>query len=56
MNAYELAKKMKVSPVTIYTWVKEGLPHTVDKKGNRYRMIFDLVESKQWLKQKRKGD
>ena len=54
MNAYALAKKMKVSAVTIYTWVKEGLPHTVEKKGNRYGMVFDLAESKQWLKDRKK--
>ncbi len=53
MNAYELARKMKVSHTTIYTWVREGLPYKEERSGLRIRMVFDLIEVKEWAKNRR---
>jgi len=51
VNAYQLAKKMKVSHTTIYSWVEKGLPYEHITIGKRISMRFDLEKVKEWLKE-----
>jgi len=54
VNAYQLAKKMKVSHTTIYSWVEKGLPYEHITIGKRISMRFDLDKVKEWV-QKNQG-
>jgi DNA-binding transcriptional MerR regulator len=56
MTRNELAKKMKVTPKTIFEWQKiDGFPkNKVFINGIKWRYNFDVVKVKQWLEE-RKG-
>ena len=54
IGAYELADILGCKPVTIYSWLKKGLPHTVKMQGMREVKQFDIQEVKEWLSNQRK--
>lgn len=47
IGATNLAKELGISRITVYTYIKEGMPH--HRKSER-KIIFDLDEVKEWLK------
>lgn len=51
MNAYQLARRLKVSHTTIYRWVEMGMPHRKTQSGLRSIMRFDLDEVREWKKE-----
>ena len=51
VNAYQLARKMKVSHTTIYSWVEKGLPYEHVTIGKRISMRFDLDKVKEWVQE-----
>lgn len=53
LNAYELAKRLKVSHTTIYRWVKIGLPCEKRKSGLTTISRFNLDDVRKWIKENR---
>lgn len=55
LNAYELAKRLKVSHTTVYRWVEQGMP--VEKKRSGLRTIsrFNIEDVRKWIKENRVG-
>lgn len=49
VSAYKLAEILKVSPVTVYEYVKKGMPHTEEREGLRVLKRFDPELCQQWL-------
>jgi hypothetical protein len=50
MTRNELAKKMKVTPKTIFEWQKRGCPKKkVPKAFGTWRWDFTITEVKDWL-------
>lgn len=53
IGAYELAKKIGCSNVTIYGWVKKGLPYTTVRQGLKEVKQFDYKEVLKWIKEQK---
>lgn len=53
LSAYELADRVGCKPVTIYDWVKRGLPYTTTYKGLRKVMQFDYEKVIQWIQEQK---
>lgn len=51
IGAYELAEKIGCTNATIYTWVKKGLPHTVERRGLKAIKRFDYNEVLKWIEE-----
>lgn len=56
VGAYELADILGCKPVTIYAWLKKGLPYTVKMQGMREIKQFDIDEVKKWIKDQRRKE
>ena len=54
VSAYEVAKRFKVTPPTVYEWIKKGLPYTTKKVGLKESKYFDLEEVRQWVDNNRR--
>ena len=53
-SAYSLAKSLGVAPVTIYEWVKKGLPYESETVGLRDVMYFDLKKVNEWIRENKR--
>lgn len=53
VSAYELAKILGVQNVTVYRYIKDGMPHTKEPQGRREVYQFDPKKCKEWIEQQR---
>jgi phage terminase Nu1 subunit (DNA packaging protein) len=54
MTRNELAKKLKVTPKTIFEWQKRGCPKTkILTRFSKWRWDFSIVEIEQWLEEQK---
>lgn len=47
IGATNLAKELGISRITVYVYIKQGMPH-YRKSANK--IVFDIEEVKEWLK------
>ena len=50
VGIYELCRKLGVAHITVYRWIKKGLPHTKEQQGLRVVNRFDVEQVMEWLK------
>ena len=54
VSAYKLAEILKVSHVTVYEYVKKGMPYTEKREGLRVMKRFDPEICQKWLEENAK--
>lgn len=55
LTSIELAKLFNKRQLTIYNWVKAGLPHDMVMNGRMKEYRFNYNEVEQWLEKQRRG-
>jgi len=52
LTTKDLIKKYNRTHLTIYTWLKEGLPHSRIMKGKKSIYVFNEKEVDNWILEK----
>jgi excisionase family DNA binding protein len=48
-SVYEMARRMKVTPPTVYRWIKDGLKTTKQANGRQVRQVVTDSDVKDFL-------